>query len=42
MEILLDDGYVPPWLQQFEQALGDSPLVAEYMRFGTGGRSTVE
>ncbi|MCJ7660043.1 MAG: hypothetical protein MUO67_12935, partial [Anaerolineales bacterium] len=29
---LLDDEYVVNWLQQFEQALDDSTLVAEYER----------
>lgn len=28
----LDDGYVEDWLRQFEQALDDSTLVAEYRR----------
>jgi hypothetical protein len=28
----LDDGYVMDWLRQFEQALDDSTLVAEYKR----------
>ncbi len=28
----LDDTYILDWLQQFEQALDDSTLVAEYRR----------
>jgi hypothetical protein len=28
----LDDAYVLDWLQQFEQALDDSTLIAEYHR----------
>ena len=32
----LDDPYVLHWLRQFEQALDDSTLVAEYMRLRTG------
>jgi len=29
----LDDRYVVDWLRQFEQALDDSTLVAEYRRY---------
>lgn len=32
----LDDGYVLHWLRQFEQALDDSTLVAEYTRLRAG------
>jgi hypothetical protein len=35
----LDDAYVLDWLRQFEQALDDSTLVAEYRRMReTGGK----
>ncbi len=33
----LDDQYVLHWLRQFEQALNDSTLVAEYTRLRAGG-----
>ncbi|MCU0500271.1 MAG: hypothetical protein MUC51_00635 [Anaerolineae bacterium] len=32
-DALLDDAYILGWLRQFEQALDDSTLVAEYKRF---------
>ena len=32
----LDDQYILLWLRQFEQALSDSTLVAEYMRLRAG------
>jgi hypothetical protein len=34
----LDDSYVLHWLRQFEQALDDSTLVAEYTRLRAGKR----
>jgi len=34
----LDDRYVLHWLRQFEQALNDSTLVAEYTRLRAGKR----
>ena len=33
----MDDGYVLQWLRQFEQALDDSTLVAEYRKLRAGG-----
>lgn len=38
----LDDAYVLDWLRQFEQALDDSTLVAEYWRMRRGGSKRQE
>ena len=36
LKIMLNDNYVIDWLRQFEQALDDSTLVAEYRQLRWG------